>query len=82
MEMVDSLDELRNPRDHSVQILDVPVPQMGDQLLEFMKMHDTVTLSRQSQCPRSLALSHVYAPHRTAPEDGEVPEEPTPQPGP
>ena len=24
-----------------VQILDVPVPQTGDQLVEFMKMHDT-----------------------------------------
>ena len=25
-----------------VQILDVPVPQMGDQLVDFMKMHDTL----------------------------------------
>ena len=35
-----------------VQILDVPVPQMGDQPVEFLKMHDTVRLP---QCPRSLA---------------------------
>ena len=37
-----------------VQILDVLVPQMGNQLVEVLKMLDTVTLSWLSQCPKSL----------------------------
>ena len=42
-----------------VQILDVLVPQMGNQLVEVLKMHDTVSML--SQCPRSLDHPVLFA---------------------
>ena len=35
-----------------VQVLDVPLPQMGDQLVEFLKMHDTVTPEQVIALPK------------------------------
>ena len=46
-----------------VQILDVPVPQLGGELVEFMQKHDTVTPEQVIEVPK---LSHDSIPQRSA----------------